>query len=146
MGVESHNLPADDDGLTCPEVRRWAEEKYRLLALYDELFSTGMKHKWDQRIYIDLYAGAGYAISRERRGFSRGRPYIALAVTHPFDKYIFCEESADLLEALKARVTRVAPQAQVAYVPGDCDSKSRENLQGDSQGLAKQQGVEPLSR
>lgn len=50
----------EDDGLICPEVGSWAEEKYRLLALYDELFSTGMKYKWDQRVYIDLYAGAGY--------------------------------------------------------------------------------------
>jgi hypothetical protein len=35
----------EDDGLICPEVGSWAEEKYRLLSLYDELFSTGMKDK-----------------------------------------------------------------------------------------------------
>ena len=39
----AQNMNAEDDGLVCPEVGTWAEEKYRLLALYDELFSTGMK-------------------------------------------------------------------------------------------------------
>jgi hypothetical protein len=55
----SQNLFVDNDGLPCPDVGSWAETKYRLLALYDELFWTGMKYKWDQRVYIDLYAGAG---------------------------------------------------------------------------------------
>ena len=117
------HLRVEDDGLPRGEVNRWAEDKYRLLALYDELFSTGMKYKWDQRVYIDLYAGAGYARIKGTKKILKGSPILALGVTHPFDKYIFCEESAELLEALKARVTRIAPQAQVAYVPGNCDSK-----------------------
>ena len=51
MGWMSEAPPDGNDGLPCPEVRRWAETKYRLLGLYDELFATGMKRKWDQRIY-----------------------------------------------------------------------------------------------
>jgi len=51
MGVALHALHVDDEGLTCPEVGAWSETKYRLLALYDQLFSTGMKNKWDQRVY-----------------------------------------------------------------------------------------------
>ncbi len=82
-----------------------------------------MKYKWDQRIYIDLYAAAGYSRIKGTKKILKGSPILALGVTQPFDKYIFCEESPDLLEALKARVARVAPQANVAYVPGDCDSK-----------------------
>src|ERR1019366_713286 len=41
-GVALRALHAEDDGLICPEVGGWAENKYRLLALYDKLFSTGM--------------------------------------------------------------------------------------------------------
>ena len=82
-----------------------------------------MKYKWDQRVYIDLYAAAGYSRVKGTQKILRSSPILALGVTHPFDKYIFCEESPDLLEALKARVARIAPQANVAYVPGDCDSK-----------------------
>jgi hypothetical protein len=61
MASGSRNLRVDDDGLMTPDVGGWAETKYRLLALYDELFSTGMKNKWDQRVYVDLYAGSGYS-------------------------------------------------------------------------------------
>ncbi len=112
----------EDDGLKCPEVGAWAETKHRLLALYDQLFSTGMKHKWDQRVYIDLYAGAGYARIRGTRKIIPGSPMLALNVPSPFDKYIFCEEDEELLEALKARVKRIQPNAQVAYIAGACDS------------------------
>ncbi|MGA3023839.1 MAG: three-Cys-motif partner protein TcmP [Bryobacteraceae bacterium] len=113
----------DDDGLATPEVGGWAETKYRLLALYDQLFSTGMKNKWDQRVYLDLYAGAGYSRIQGTSRFLKASPLIALTVTHPFDKYIFCEERQDLLDALEARVERIGPQANVKCIPGNCDAE-----------------------
>ena len=119
----SQNLRVDDDGLISPDVGGWTETKYRLLALYDELFSTGMKNKWDQRVYVDLYAGAGYSRVRGTSKFLKGSPIIALTVADPFDKYIFCEESAVCLDALKERVQRIAPQANVAYILGQCDTE-----------------------
>ncbi|HEY7389581.1 MAG TPA: three-Cys-motif partner protein TcmP [Bryobacteraceae bacterium] len=119
----SESLRVDDDGLLTPVVGGWAETKYRLLALYCELFSTGMKDKWDQRVCVDLYAGAGHSRIQATNRFLKGSPVIALTVTHPFDKYIFCEENKDLLSALKARVQRIAPRAKVAYVPGNCDAE-----------------------
>ena len=122
-GVASHTLHVEDDGLTCPEVRPWAETKYRLLALYDELFSTGMKNKWDKRIYIDLYASAGYSRIHGTKTILKGSPIIALTVPNPFDKYIFCEESPELLAALKARVERIAPGADVTFILGSCDAE-----------------------
>ena len=123
MGSLLENLKVTDDGLPCAEVHHWAEDKYRLLALYDELFSNGMKNKWDQRVYIDLYAGAGFSHVQGTRTFLKGSPIIALTVACPFDKYIFCEEKEELLEALKARVARMAPQASVTPVLGNCDGK-----------------------
>ena len=89
-GVALRALHAEDDGLICPEVGGWAENKYRLLALYDKLFSTGMKNKWDQRVYIDLYAGAGYSRIQGTKTVLMGSPIIALTVPDTFDKYIFC--------------------------------------------------------
>jgi len=121
--VAAENLSVEADGLVAPEVGSWAETKYRLLALYDELFSMGMKHKWDQRVYIDLHAGAGYSRVRGTRKFLKSSPILALTVTEPFDNYVFCEDGSDLMEALKVRVARAAPQAQVAYVPGRCDTE-----------------------
>ncbi len=120
------NLCVEDDGLPCPEVGSHAETKYRLLALYDELFSTGMKNKWDQRVYIDLYAGAGIARIKGTKKTLKGSPLLALTVADPFDKYIFCEDSAELLHALKARVARLSPQAAAAYIHGSCDLRIEE--------------------
>ncbi|MDZ4797949.1 MAG: three-Cys-motif partner protein TcmP [Bryobacteraceae bacterium] len=121
MASGSFDPFVEADGLLTPEVGGWAAEKYRLLALYDELFATGMKNKWDQRVYIDLYAGAGVSRVHGSGKFLKGSPLIALTLPDPFDKYIFCEGNEDLLEALKTRVERLRPQANVAYVSGSCD-------------------------
>jgi three-Cys-motif partner protein len=124
--VVSNALHAEDDGLICPDVGGWTESKYRLLAMYDELFSTGMKHKWDQRVYIDLYSGAGYSRIRGTTTILKGSPIIALNLPDPFDKYIFCEESPELMAALKTRVGRVAPGANATFVSENCDSAINE--------------------
>ena len=97
--------------------------KYRLLALYDKLFSTGMKNKWDRRVYVDLYAGAGYSRVQGTKTVLMGSPIIALTVPDPFDNYVFCEESPELMAALKARVARIAPAANVTFVLGSCDTE-----------------------
>ena len=117
VALGSQNLRVDDDRLMTPEVGGWAETKYRLLALYDELFSTGMKNKWDQRVYLDLYAGAGYSRIQGTSKFLKASPMLALTVTHPFDKYIFCEGREDLLDALKARHPFANPI--LAYLRGN---------------------------
>jgi three-Cys-motif partner protein len=112
-----------DDGLPAPDVGRWAEIKYRLVHLYALLFSTGMKDKWDQRLYIDLYAGAGYSKVRGTERILAGSPILALTVPHLFDRYIFCEANPELLNALQIRTKRTAPQADVRYVAGDCNTR-----------------------
>jgi len=117
--MESEYL--SDDGLETPEVGAWAEEKYRIVNLYDTLFSTGMKNKWECRVYIDLYSGAGYSRIKGTKKIIRGSPMIALNVAHPFDKYIFCEKDESLMSALKERVARDFPTRDVAFVWGDCN-------------------------
>jgi three-Cys-motif partner protein len=92
-----------DDGLITPEVGSWAENKYRQITLYDELFSKGMKNKWHQRVYIDLYAGAGYSRIKGAQAPVKGSPLIALSVSTPFDRYIFCEEDKGKLQALNVK-------------------------------------------
>ena len=121
MTTTPENVSVDDDGLVCPVVGRWAEEKYRFLSLYDEMFATGMKYKWDQRVYIDLYSAAGYSRIEGTTRILKGSPLLALTVSVPFDKYIFCEEKKDLRDALEARAQRIAPDANVVYIAGSCD-------------------------
>jgi three-Cys-motif partner protein len=126
MTIDSGKYHADDDGLVCPEVGGWAETKYRLIALYDALFATGMKKKWGQRVYIDLYSAAGHSKVRGTQTHLMGSPILALTTPDPFDKYIFCEESSECLDALKSRVKNLSPKADVTYISGSCDEKVEE--------------------
>jgi three-Cys-motif partner protein len=131
------NLKVDNDGLICGSVHHWAEDKYRLLDLYCRLFSSGMKNKWDERVYIDLYAGGGFSHIQGTRTFLKGSPIIALTVPSPFNKYIFCEEDKDLLTALRTRVERIAPHANVSYVHGSCHLKIAEICEAIPKGSAQ---------
>ena len=99
-----------------------------VVSLYAKLFSTGMKNKWHERVYIDMYAGAGYAKVRETSRFIAGSPIQALLLPDPFDKYIFCEADSTCLNALRVRVRRTAPSAKVAFVEGDCNQRIEEIL------------------
>lgn len=117
-------IPVQDDGLFTPEVGAWADEKYKLLGGYSEIFTTGMKNQWDKLIYIDLFAGAGYAKIKGTNRIRLSSSLIAMSVKHKFDKYIFCEEDPKCYNALKERVTRHFPEANVDFVFGD----SNENV------------------
>ncbi len=112
-----------DDELTCPVVGKQAEEKHGLVSFYAKLFSTGMKDKWHERVYIELYAGSGYSKIRDTSRTIAGSPIQALTLEHPFDKYIFCEKNPKNLDALKVRVEKTAPLVKVAYILGDCNQR-----------------------
>ncbi len=110
-----------DDGLPMPLVGSWALQKYRLLDLYDTLFSTGMKRRWNQRVYIDLFSGPGRARIRGAERIEETSPFIALRVPDRFDKYIFCDRNEKNISALRDRVGREFSDVEAAYVPGDCN-------------------------
>ena len=110
-----------DDGLYTYEVGGWAEVKHSLVGLYDRLFSTGMKNKWDCRVYIDLYAGPGLLKVRGTSRLLWGSPIHALRVPDRFDKYIFCDENTDALAALEKRVKREFPGVDSKFIQGNCD-------------------------
>lgn len=110
-----------EDGLISPDVGGWAEDKHRLVSLYATLFSSGMKEKWDERVYVELYSGAGYARLRENSRLIVGSPIQALTLKDPFDRYVFCEGDSKKMAALRVRSERHAPNAQIKYIEGDCN-------------------------
>jgi three-Cys-motif partner protein len=121
------HVNASDDGLYYEDgVGAWVEDKHRLVSLYEALFSTGMKRKWDVRVCIDLYSGPGLVRVRDTNRFLWGSPLLALRVKDPFDKYIFCESNPAALSALKTRVGKLFPNADVSYVQGTCDDSVEE--------------------
>ncbi len=76
----------EDDGLHTPEVGSWSDVKYRLISNYAEMFSTSMRKKWDKRVYIDLFAGAGRAAIKDTGEIVETSSLLAMGVTHPFDR------------------------------------------------------------
>jgi len=106
----------EDDGLITPEVGAWAEYKYRLVWNYAKMFSSSMKNKWDARVYTDLFAGAGRSKIENSRQIVPASPLLALAISHPFDKYIFCDNEDAKRLVLAERVKRDHPKANVAFI------------------------------
>jgi len=119
----AYKLPElEDDGLLTPQVGEWGEDKYRLLALYAEMFTKSMKGKWGSRVYIDLFSGAGRARIKSTNRIVPGSPLIALGIVDKFDRYIFCELDPDKMSALETRVKREYAGADVRYIPGDSNA------------------------
>lgn len=118
----SEIFTATEDDLVTPIVGSWAETKYELIFNYTSLFSTGMKKIWGQRVYIDLYSGAGKARVRNKNKITYTSPLLALKVKDPFDKYIFCDIDEKNIQSLKTRVEQEHCSADVHYVSGDCNA------------------------
>lgn len=117
-----------DDGLITPPIGTWGEEKYRLVSTYAGIFATSMKRKWECRVYIDLFAGAGRSSIRGTRRIVPASPLLALNLQDRFDKYIFCDIDELKIETLKQRVSKDYPEADVEYVPGDVNNSMIEIL------------------
>jgi three-Cys-motif partner protein len=118
-----------DDGLEIPDVGSWGEQKYRLVSNYATMFSTAMKEKWDWRIYIDLFAGAGRARIRNTNRIIPASPMLALNVPHRFNLYIFCEKKKKNIEALKERVSRDYAGVNSEFLLGDANQLVDQVLQ-----------------
>jgi three-Cys-motif partner protein len=117
-----------DDGQYKPIIGSWAEEKYRLLWCYADLFATSMKSKWDKLTYVDLFSGAGYARIRQSTRVLLGSPLLALTVKDPFDSYVFCDCDPKCISALRERVKAMKPAAEVHFVQADANEAVNEIL------------------
>ena len=114
-------VSAEDDGLMTNPIGPWAEDKYRYVGMYAEMFATGMKNKWPRRLYLDLFSGPGYSRVRDTGRVVLGSPMIALSLPDPFDEYVFSDENPEALDALRTRVARLDQQLPVTYIPGDAN-------------------------
>lgn len=118
----------EDDGLDTPPIGAWGEHKYRLAQGYARVFATAMKKKWDQRVYVDLYAGSGRARIEGTGRIVLSSPLRALEIPDRFDRYVFCEKDLGLLEALRARVSKEYEDTSVSFVCGDVNLEIEEVL------------------
>ncbi|MGB9181331.1 MAG: three-Cys-motif partner protein TcmP, partial [Pyrinomonadaceae bacterium] len=119
----------DDDGLITPEIGAWGEEKYRLVGTYAKMFATSMKGKWDCRVYIDLFAGAGRARIKNTKRIIPASPMIALDIGDKFDKYIFCDQDPLKIKVLQQRVLKDYPKVDSQFILGDTNKSVERILQ-----------------
>jgi len=118
----------NDDGLITPEIGAWGEHKYRLAQGYAQVFATAMKRKWDQRIYVDLFAGSGRAKIEGTSQIILASPLRAIEIPDRFTRYIFCEKDKKKIEALRARVSRDYKDVDTRFVAGDANASVAEIL------------------
>ncbi len=126
MEIFNPQIEVKDDGLFVPTVREWSLEKYKLVGSYCDIFTNGMKNKWDQLVYIDLFAGAGYAKVKENNKIYRNSALLAMSISTPFTKYILCEQDEERFEALSSRVKRDFGHLNYELIKGDSNTNVKE--------------------
>jgi three-Cys-motif partner protein len=111
-----------------PEAGPWGEEKYRLVRDYAQTFATTMKGKWQCRVFIDLFAGAGRARIKESGKIVECSPLIAMGIENPFDRYIFCEHSSEYIDALSRQAKAEYTGLDTHFVHGDANNSVKQIL------------------
>ena len=129
----------EEDGLPVIVKRSRAEDKYRTLFNYMELFSTGMKNKF-KRVYVDLYAGSGCVRIEGDEKIFKGSALLSMSVKQPFDNYIFCEENRECVTALKKRIDTYYSSLNTTIIEGDCNN-SIDSIIGNIPKSTKEQNV-----
>lgn len=109
----------EDDGMIMLDVGPWAIRKHKKIGYYCSLFATSMKKKWDSRVYLDLFAGSGKCIIRNKSQIIPGSPLLSLSVDDPFDLYIFCEKNEESISVLQKRVDQFFQDRTCEFVCGD---------------------------
>lgn len=80
----------------------WTEEKHKLINHYCDIFTRGMKNKFPQLNYIDLFAGPGKYIIRETGIEGSGSPLIAAG--YKFHNIYLNDLDAKCTDALDMRL------------------------------------------
>ncbi len=107
----SDNLPVRDSG-------PWIETKHRLLSHYAHMFATGMKFKWQSRVYLELFSGPGRCVVRDTGREELGSPL--KVIDYDFTKFIFTEMRMPATEALAARLEPFKNSSLAEIWCGDC--------------------------
>jgi len=114
--------PIGPDGMVLPQVGDWAETKYKPVEIYAKLVTTTMTDKWKALAYIDLFAAAGLGQVRDTERIVPGTVICALRSPVAFDRYLVCEFDPSRFRALRMRIQRDFPGADVRYFEGDCNA------------------------
>lgn len=111
-------MKTEEDGLITPEVGPWAENKYKHVEYYADLFTKSMRDKWECLVYVDLFSGAGKAKIKNTNKVIDALPLRVLKLPVKYDKYIFCDKDKKKTEALTNRVEKFSSN-NITIINGD---------------------------
>jgi three-Cys-motif partner protein len=120
------DLVLADDGIIAPIVGEWGRKKYDLIAYYSKLFANGMRYHWENRVYIDLFSGAGRARLGNDGEFIETSAMLAYQDDCLFTHYIFSDICPKRLGALKERVLKRKQSRTSEFVLGDSNVNASE--------------------
>ncbi len=106
------------DGLPARPSGPWIDTKHRLLTYYAELFAKGMRHKWENRIYLELFSGPGKCLIRDSGKEDLGSPLKVIG--HDFTQFIFTEMRVAAAQALATRLEPFPNSSKAEIWCGDC--------------------------
>jgi three-Cys-motif partner protein len=109
---------AASDGLPIRNSGSWIDTKHQLLAYYAKMFTSGMKGKFENRFYLELFSGPGRCLIRTTGKEELGSPLVVIG--HEFTRFIFTEISVPAAQSLAARLDSY-PNAHLAEIwCGNC--------------------------
>lgn len=106
-----------DDGLPVRSVGGWVHQKAHYVDRYARMFATGMKYKWPQRAYVELFAGPGRSWDRDGHVYVDGSAIRALGAE--FTDYVFVDLDREATAALAERSRRLGRAP--CMIQGDCN-------------------------
>lgn len=116
--------PIGSDGLPARDSGSWAQDKLIYLKRYLDIFTVGMKNKWNSKLYyVDLFSGPGICQIPETRIEFNGSPLIALDFA--FTGYFFFESDPDCFVALRKRIEKRFPKklGKIELINADCNAR-----------------------
>lgn len=116
--IKWSDLVSSVDDLPIRPSGSWIDLKHKLLTYYARMFATGMKNRWKERIYLELFSGPGKCFIRETGTEDLGSPL--KVIDHEFTRFIFIERNYAAAKALEKRLAG-KPNAERAEIwCGDC--------------------------
>jgi len=101
----------------------YLKAKHYYLTRYIDTFTTSMRKKWHGELYyIDLFAGPGRCLIRDKEEEIDGSPLIALNAPYAFAGYFFVELNGEALDVLLQRCESHPNYNRVKFYSGDCNS------------------------
>lgn len=119
-------IVSQEDQLSLRCVGRWAREKITRLEKYFQIFTNGMKNKWNYLNYIEICSGPGICIDRNSQSEFDGTALTILKnqAYENITKCIFIDFEDKVVDTLNNRIQKLGKKKAEAF-KGDYNNPSQ---------------------